>query len=318
MAGASQQPSRAPVAVPSATPVPLPVPVPSPVPSPSPRARARTRTRTRREPGAAGRHRDEPGTTRLRRIVHAMGTVFSFDVRGESVAEADGPVADAARWLHAVDALFSPYKPDSEVSRLVRGELTLAGCDPLVSEVLTLCEAAEARSEGWFSARYAGALDPTGLVKGWAVERASRLLAAGGFGDTCINGGGDIQLRGHREPGVPRRVGVSDPLRPGRLVTVIEGADGLAVATSGTGERGCHVVDPRTGVAPPEGAGRLASVTVLADGLTAADAWATAALARGSASRDWLEELPDVEAFAVTADGDTWSTSGFARYAPAS
>ncbi|MET8679754.1 FAD:protein FMN transferase [Streptomyces sp. NPDC004647] len=241
-----------------------------------------------------------------------MGTVFSFDIRGEAAAQAGAAVEAAARWLHRADALFSTYKPDSELSRLARGELTAAECDPLVVEVLELCEAAEVRSHGWFSTGYAGGLDPTGLVKGWAVERASRLLAAAGVSDTCINGGGDIQLSGQREPGLPWRIGISDPLHPGRFVAVVEGAGELAVATSGPAERGCHVVDPHTGAPPRDG---LASITVLARGLTAADAWATAAFAQGSASRGWLEELPGVEAFAVTAFGDTWSTAGFGQFA---
>ncbi|MGP3926418.1 FAD:protein FMN transferase [Streptomyces sp. 8N616] len=243
-----------------------------------------------------------------------MGTVFSFDIRGEAAARASTAAAvdEAVHWLHEVDRLFSLYKPESELSRLARGELTAAECDPLVCEVLALCEAAEARSDGWFSTRYAGGLDPTGLVKGWAVERASRLLAVRGVGDSCINGGGDIQLSGHREERRPWRIGISDPLQPGELVAVVEGAGELAVATSGTAERGCHVLDPRTG-APPRHP--LASVTVLARGLTAADAWATAAFARGSAARDWLEELPGVEAVAVGLDGSTWCTAGFLQFA---
>ncbi|MEV6316915.1 FAD:protein FMN transferase [Streptomyces sp. NPDC051776] len=244
-----------------------------------------------------------------------MGTVFSFDVRGEAAAaaEAEASVDAAAQWLHRVDALFSLYKPESEMSRLARGELAAADCDPLIPEVLALCEAAEARSEGWFSTRHAGVLDPTGLVKGWAVERASRLLAARGLVDTCINGGGDIQLSGEKEPGRPWRIGISDPLRPGELVAIVEAEDDLGVATSGTAERGCHILDPHTG-APP--ADSLASVTVLTRGLTAADAWATAAFARGASCRDWLEALPDVEAFAVETTGRTWCTAGFRAFAP--
>ncbi|MER5970957.1 FAD:protein FMN transferase [Streptomyces sp. NPDC002055] len=250
---------------------------------------------------------------RVRRVEHAMGTVFSFDIRGEGAAQAEAAVEAAARWLHRVDELFSTYKPESELSRLSRGELTQAECDPLIAEVLSLCESAEARSHGWFNARYGGRLDPTGLVKGWAVERASLLLTAAGVTDTCINGGGDIQLSGRRDPGGPWRVGISDPLHPGRFVTVVEGEGELAVATSGTAERGCHILDPYTGSPPRHG---LVSVTVLARGLTAADAWATAAFAWGPGSREWLEELPDVEAFAVTADGSTWCTAGFGQFAP--
>ncbi|WP_037678123.1 FAD:protein FMN transferase [Streptomyces albus] len=240
-----------------------------------------------------------------------MGTVFSFDVRGPRAHDAGPAVEEAVAWLHRVDELFSPYREDSELSRLARGELSAGDCDPLIAEVLLLCEGAEEMSDGWFSTRYAGGLDPTGLVKGWAVEKASQRLAEAGAADTCVNGGGDIQLCGRAGPGRPWRTGISDPLRPGRLAAVVEGEGRLAVATSGTAERGCHVLNPHTGSPPRHG---LVSVTVLAEGLTAADAWATAAFARGRSARDWLEALPDVEAFAVTADGGTWSTTGFEKF----
>ncbi|NJQ01457.1 FAD:protein FMN transferase [Streptomyces zingiberis] len=240
-----------------------------------------------------------------------MGTVFSFDLRGAGAREAGPAVAEAVAWLHRVDELFSPFRPESELSRLVRGELSPGDCDPLVTEVLMLCEGAEEMSDGWFSPRFGGVTDPTGLVKGWAVERASELLADAGAVDSCVNGGGDVQLRGRAGPGRPWRTGVGDPLRPGRVAVVVEGEGRLAVATSGTAERGCHIVDPHTGAAPRHG---LVSVTVLAEGLTAADAWATAAFARGDGARDWLESLPEVEGFAIAADGTTWSTTGFGKF----
>ncbi|MEU4895869.1 FAD:protein FMN transferase [Streptomyces sp. NPDC044780] len=252
----------------------------------------------------------DPGP--LRHVEHVMGTVFSFDVR--DVAAADRPRVRAAldgavAGLHRVDELFSTYRRDSQISRLGRGELTLSRCDPEVREVLRMCEVAEHRSGGWFSARYGGRrLDPTGLVKGWAVERAARMLVSAGAGSVCVNGGGDVQVHGG-----PWRVGIADPLRRGELAAVVAAHGELAVATSGPAERGCHILDPRTGLPPARGP---ASVTVIATSLADADAWATAACAMGAErARPWLGRLSDAEAFVVTADGSTWHTSGFARYA---
>lgn len=238
-----------------------------------------------------------------------MGTVFSFDVRDAHGPRFPAALDDAVAHLHRVDRVFSTYRADSQISRLARGECGLDACDPEVLDVLLRCEEAERRSGGWFSGRYAGGtggVDPTGLVKGWAVECVSRSLAAAGAGAVCVNGGGDVQLLGG-----PWRVGVADPLSPGRLAVVIQAEGELAVATSGPAERGCHVLDPRTG-APPVHA--MASVTVVGRSLTDVDAWATAAYAMGARARDWLEGLPDTEAFAVTASGQRWSTTGFGRY----
>ncbi|RCG29557.1 FAD:protein FMN transferase [Sphaerisporangium album] len=238
-----------------------------------------------------------------------MGTVFSFDLRHEPSEELHAALRGAVALLHQVDAVFSTYRVDSPVSRLGRGEITLAECPREVAEVLALCEEAAAVSVGYFTGAPGGRLDPSGVVKGWAVERASALLRAAGATRHCVNGGGDVRVSGEPEPGRPWRVGVADPCRPGELATVVSGRD-LAVATSGTAERGPHILNPHTG-APATG---LVSVTVVAETLTRADAMATAAFAMGAAARDWAERQPGLEAFAVAPSGATWWTGGFLRY----
>lgn len=240
-----------------------------------------------------------------RRVVECMGTVFSFDVRGPGVTAV--ALERAVAWLHWVDETFSTYKQGSQISRLGRGETTVAECAPEVREVLDECDRLERETGGYFSARPSGDLDPSGLVKGWAIERASDLLVADGSTSHCVNGGGDVQCVGEAAPGKPWRVGITDPHDPTRLIATVVGT-GLAVATSGTAERGAHVLDPNT-ARPPEG---LASVTVCGPHLALADAYATAAFAMGSArARDWLAGLVDYRALVVDVDGGTWSSPGF-------
>jgi thiamine biosynthesis lipoprotein len=236
--------------------------------------------------------------TGLRHVEPVMGTVVSFDVRGDG-ARVRRAVEAAVALLHHADEVFSTYRPDSQVNRLAAGTLALADCSPEVREVAELCEAAERRSGGAFSARYAGRFDPTGLVKGWAVERAAAVVHAAGA-DVCVNGGGDVQVRGGSW-----RVGVSDPLRRGRLAAVVPVEGAAGVATSGPAERGCHIIDPRTG-RPPRTA--LASVTVIRRGLTDADADATAAFALGSGAHAYLRSLPAAAALTISTTGTTWRT----------
>ncbi|MGW2724485.1 FAD:protein FMN transferase [Streptomyces sp. NPDC001492] len=242
-----------------------------------------------------------------------MGTVFSFDVRGGEPGAVQAALQEAIAGLHRVNEVFSTYRDDSQVSRLARGELTVEQCAPEVAEVLALGAEAERVSDGWFSMRYEGRLDPTGIVKGWAAERAARLLAAiPGVSGVSMNGGGDVQLLGMPEAHRPWRVGVADPLRPGGLAAVVSaaGTDELAVATSGTAERGAHIVDPRTGRSAVTD---LVAVTVVAPKLTWADCWATAAFAMGSnQGLRWLESLPDVEALLITAGDEVRCTGGLA------
>jgi thiamine biosynthesis lipoprotein len=242
-----------------------------------------------------------------------MGTVFSFDVRGGDPRAVRPALDEAAARQHRIDEVFSTYRDDSQISRLVRGELTVDECDPEVAEVLELGAEAERTSEGWFSTSYEGRLDPTGIVKGWSVERAARRLAdVPGVSGVSLNGGGDVQLLGVPGPQRPWRVGVSDPLRPGGLAAVISaaGLSELAVATSGTAERGAHIVDPRTGRSAVTD---LVAVTVVAPSVTWADCWATAAFAMGSRQGSrWLESLPDVEALLITAGDEVRCTGGLA------
>jgi thiamine biosynthesis lipoprotein len=245
---------------------------------------------------------------RVRHAEHVMGTVVSFDVPASAVA--DGSLASAIRWLHWVDRVFSPFRPDSDVSLLARAETIVAGCAPEVAEVFAACAYLRELSGGYFTSAPGGQLDPSGYVKGWAVERAASLLAWAGSSDHVVNGGGDVQCVGGRSAAEGWRIGVASPLSAGGLAFVVCGRD-FAVATSGTAERGAHIIDPVTG-RPATG---MASITVAGPRLAWADAYATAAFAMGpDLSREWTETLDGYEAFAILPDGTTWQTRGFSAY----
>lgn len=248
------------------------------------------------------------GAPRTVHVEHCMGTVFSIDIRDPgSWATA---IAEVVAWLHRVDQVFSTYKAGSDISRIRRGERAVADADPHVAEVLNLCDVVEAETDGYFSARWDGGIDPTGLVKGWAIERASRILRAHGSHNHLVNGGGDVQLAGEPAPGEAWGVGISDPLDRSRLLTIVSGRD-LAVATSGTTERGAHIVDPH-GAGP---ARDLASVTVVGRSLTRVDAYATAAFAMGRPALPWIERWGH-EALMVLAGGTVTWTPGFVELVP--
>jgi FAD:protein FMN transferase len=245
-------------------------------------------------------------TVSVRHVEHVMGTVFSLDLRDPAVA--GSAVEDVVRWWHWVDEVFSTYRPDSEICRLGRGEITVEDCVPEVAEVLDLCAQVGAASNGWFTALPGGVLDPSGLVKGWSVELASRMLVRSGSTAHAVNGGGDVRCVGEAAPGTPWQIGIADPLRSGELAAVVRGRD-FAVATSGTAERGCHVLDPYTG-RPADG---LASVTLVGDDLSWVDAFATAALAMGERCRDWISGLDGYEGLVISPDGDQWRSAGWQR-----
>lgn len=246
--------------------------------------------------------------TAHRRVIACMGTVFSFDVRAPGVEVA--ALDDAIAWLRRMDTVFTTFSPASRISRLARGEITLADCEPEVAEVLDACAHLDALTDGYFTVTPFGSLDPSGYVKGWAVQRAGEMLRAAGSVNHCVNGGGDVQCAGSAAAGQPWRIGVADPADRRSCLAVVTGTD-LAVATSGPAERGGHIAG-RDG-APA--AGVFAGLTVVGPSLALADAFATAAYAMGEAARDWLEAVDGYDGFAVLPDGRTWTTGQLAAAA---
>ena len=243
----------------------------------------------------------------MRHVEQVMGTAVSIELADDRPGpELRELIDDVCRWLHEVDARFSTYKEDSEVSRMRRGELTLADCSDDLRHVLNACADLWRDTDGYFDAYAGGPLDPSGYVKGWSVEVASARLAAAGSVNHYINAGGDIRMRGHHPEGGPWRVGIRHPWEADKVSWVLALTDG-AIATSGTYERGHHVINPRTGQ-PARG---LRSVTVVGPDLTLADAYATAALAMGEAGLTWLAKLATdgYDSAVVTDDGRAFSSA---------
>lgn len=236
----------------------------------------------------------------VRHVEHVMGMPISVALRGRHARDPRGRGAWAAALavLRAADRMFSTYRAGSVVSRLGRGELDVADCPPEVAEVLAIGATAERESAGAFAVWRGGVLDPSGVVKGWAAERAAAHLADLPDTDWCLSAGGDIACRTVDPDAAPWRIGIENPFDPQRLVGVVPLRTG-AVATSGTARRGAHIVDARTG-RQPKG---LASVTVVGHSLTAVDIDATAAFALGSDGERWLSHRGHRAVIVVDPDG---------------
>jgi thiamine biosynthesis lipoprotein len=242
----------------------------------------------------------------IRRVEHIMGMPIVVDVRDEDGD--DAAVEAMLDWLRWVDETFSTYLEGSEMTRLNRGELAPADAHPEVRAVLARCEELRVETRGFFDVRAASpaAVDPSGLVKGWSVDRAAAILAGAGARNFAISAGGDIVLRGRPVPELAWRVGIQHPLDLREVAAVVEAND-LAIATSGEYMRGKHVLDPHTH-RPPSG---ILSVTVTGPDLATADAYATAAFAMGGAAPAWTAQLRGYDAMTILADETVFKTAGF-------
>ena len=241
------------------------------------------------------------------RSVHAepvMGTVVSLDLRG--AGDHDAAIADAVAWFHEVDRRFSPYLPDSETCRYGRDEIAEQDRSPELAHILEVCARVTALSGGAFDAWRSGRFDPSAYVKGWSAGRAAELLRAHGCTDWSINAGGDVLVSGAPAPGEPWRIGVQHPFDRGAVATTVQGTD-LAVATSGTYERGAHIVDATTGAT----AQTAVSVTVVGPDLGLADAYSTAAFALGADGPAWVAGISGYESFTIWTEGGVTATGGF-------
>ena len=234
--------------------------------------------------------------------------IMGMPITVEIVGDDDGEAREAAfRYFHEVDARFSPYKPESELSAMNRGEISFDELSPEMQEVLSLAELTRHETMGYFDIRRPdGRIDPSGLVKGWAIRNAARGIEVAGHGNYCVEAGGDIQCRGYNEQGRRWRIGIRNPFRDTQIVKVLVPGDG-GVATSGAYVRGRHIYDPHSGRAAPDD---IASMTVVALDIYQADRFATAAFAMGREGIAFVEATPGLEGYVIDREGVATMTSG--------
>lgn len=245
-------------------------------------------------------------TTLARPVVRThvvMGSVASVHVHDDARPTfVDEVIATVFAELDRLEAMFSTFRADSEISRITSGKLHHLDASREVIDVMDACVFMEAVSAGAFSCRRGdGTLDPAGFVKGWAVERATRFFVEAGLRHWYLSLGGDMQMG---EPPVDSdgpvgwKVAIADPNRAGAVATALLVQRG-AVATSGTAERGRHIIDPRTG----EASDHWASFTVCGPSLTWADAYATAAFVMGAGGLEWVHRFDGYTALGIRPDG---------------
>lgn len=217
-------------------------------------------------------------------VFPTMGTTVSLRFAGALPGAA--VLRSVQAGFDAYDRRFSLYRPDSELSRVARGELALPRASALLRNSYADALDWRSRTAGAFTPhRPDGVIDLNGIVKAGAMAAVSALLDAAGETDWLLNVGGDILSRGGFD-GAPWTIGITDPGdRAGLLCTLTLAAARPAVATSGTAERGEHIwrLDPHA----VAGATAFRQVTVLAADIVTADVLATAILAGG---RDQLDE----------------------------
>ncbi|MFA6414673.1 MAG: FAD:protein FMN transferase [Candidatus Paceibacterota bacterium] len=217
----------------------------------------------------------------------------------------------AFNYLISVDERFSTYKESSEISRINRGELALAEASTEMKEVFALAEKTKQETNGYFDIRRPdGSIDPSGIVKGWAILHTAALVKAAGYENYFVNAGGDIAMNGQNAKGEEWSVGIRNPFTINEIIKVVY-PHGKGIATSGSYIRGDHIYNPH---APEEKIQEIMSITVIGPDVLEADRFATAAFAMGKGGIAFIESLPGFEAYSIDHKGIATMTSGFGTY----
>jgi FAD:protein FMN transferase len=245
-------------------------------------------------------------------MMHDTRILMGMPITVEIVDDAPaGLLDDVFDYFAAVDARFSVFKPDSEISALNQGRIAAADVSAEMQEVLGLAERTKRETGGYFEIRRSdGLVDPCGIVKGWAIRNAADLIRRSGARDFYVDAGGDIQTGGMNQDGEDWRIGIRNPFNEREIIKAVT-PKGRGIATSGTYVRGQHIYNPRE---PGRRIEDIVSLSVIGPDVLEADRFSTAAFAMGKAGIHFIEELPGFEAYMVDAAGIATQTSGFKAF----
>ncbi|MCL5006935.1 MAG: FAD:protein FMN transferase [Patescibacteria group bacterium] len=238
-----------------------------------------------------------------------MGMPIAVEVADSGLQESD--LENVFDYFRYIDGKFSTYKEESEISKINRGELAPDEYSEDMEKVFFLAEEMKRMTGGFFDiATPGGRIDPSGLVKGWAIHNAANILERKGAENFYINAGGDVQVRGKNAAGRNWMIGVKNPFRQEEIIKVLSVENGGA-ATSGTYIRGRHIYNPKK---PADSLADVVSLTVIGPDIYEADCLATAAFAMGKEGIRFIESLSGFEGLSIDRQGMATMTSGLSKY----
>lgn len=209
------------------------------------------------------------------------------------------------RFFERIDQKYSPFIASSDVSKINAHELAESKYDSELQEIIDWAEKTKKETDGHFDVWHNGIFDPSGIVKGWAVQKASEQVAKE-IDNFYVDAGGDIQAKGVNTEHQPWRIGIRNPFDRSQNVAIVS-LDNYAVATSGTAVRGQHIYNPKS----DRPIMNIVSISVVAPNIIDADRMATAAFAMGKQGIEFVENLPGYEAYLITSDKRAITTSGW-------
>jgi len=236
-----------------------------------------------------------------------MGMPAIINVIDVGITEED--ISEVFSYFNYIDKKFSTYKEDSEISQINRGELKEWDYSLEMKKILKLSEETKKATNGYFDINFNGVLDPSGLVKGYAVFQGAEILRKKGFLNYFVEIAGDIQIQGKNEKGESWKVGIQNPFNLDEIIKTIR-LSNKGIATSGNYIRGTHIYNPKQ----KKFAEEIAGITVIGPNVYEADRFATAAFAMGESGIEFIEKLKGFDAYMVKKNKKAVLTSRFEEY----
>lgn len=237
----------------------------------------------------------------------SMGMPVTVNVIDKNVTDED--INEVFSYFHYIDEKFSTYKKNSEISQVNKRQLKEPDFSDEMKEILFLCEETKKETSGYFDIKRNGILDPSGLVKGYAINHGANILKNKGFKNIYVEIAGDIQVFGKDENSENWKIGIQNPFNLDEVIKVVS-LSNKGIATSGTYTRGNHIYNPKSKSKNKD----IISVTIIGPNVYEADRFATAIFAMGEKGLDFLATLNGFEGYIIKRDKKAIYTKGFERY----
>jgi thiamine biosynthesis lipoprotein len=238
-----------------------------------------------------------------------MGMPITVEITDSLARQKD--IEDVFNYFQYIDATFSTYKKDSEISKINRKEITEKNYSKDMQLIFQLAEKTKQQTQGYFDiVQQNGLLDPSGVVKGWAILQASHILERKGCKNFYVDAGGDVQVFGSNEKGNPWTIGIRNPFNHEEIIKVVQ-LFNQGIATSGTYIRGQHIYDP---FKKTKKLTEIVSITIIGPDVLEADRFATAAFAMQRDGITFIEKQKNLEGYMIDKEGLATYTNGFEKY----
>ena len=112
----------------------------------------------------------------MRKIKFLMGMPVRIEIANSKSTALGKDIETVFEYFRYVDSKFSTYKNNSEITKFNDGIITKKDFSNDMRKIFKLAEKTRIETQGYFNIYNGKIYDPSGIVKGWAIKNAAKLL----------------------------------------------------------------------------------------------------------------------------------------------